>query len=45
VLQLYFTATEIQGSYICGPAGGGKNDITCTPGNVVDRFTIRRENN
>lgn len=41
VLQLHFTPTEIQGSYICGPAGGGKNDITCAPGSVVDHFTIQ----
>ncbi len=41
VLQLHFSPKEIQGSYICGPAGGGKNDITCTPGSVVDHFTIQ----
>ncbi len=41
MLQLHFLPTEIQGSYICGPAGGGKNDITCTPGSVVDHFTIQ----
>ncbi len=41
VLQLSFTPTEIQGSFICGPAGGGKNDIQCDSGSVVDRFTIR----
>ena len=41
VLRLRFTATEIQGSFICGPAGGGKNNIHCVPGSLVDRFTIR----
>lgn len=41
VLRLRFTSTEIQGSFICGPAGGGKNDIHCTPGSLVDNFTIR----
>ena len=45
VLQLHFTSTEIQGSFICGPAGGGKNDIRCTPGSVVDQFAIRCEGN
>ena len=41
VLQLHFTPTEIQGSYICGPAGGGKNDINCAPGSTVDHFAIK----
>src|ERR1035437_2532995 len=41
VLQLHFTPTEIQGSYICGPAGGGKNDINCTFGSTVDHFAIK----
>ena len=41
VLQINFSPTKIQGSYICGPAGGGKNDITCAPGSVVDHFTIQ----
>jgi Calcineurin-like phosphoesterase len=42
VLRLRFTSKEIQGSFICGPAGGGKNDIHCTPGSIVDHFTIHR---
>jgi hypothetical protein len=41
LLQLHFTPTEIQGSYICGPPGGGKNDINCTLGNTVDYFAIQ----
>lgn len=40
VVQLHFTPTEIQGEFLCGPAGGGKNDIHCALGEVVDRFTI-----
>ncbi|MGH9432831.1 MAG: metallophosphoesterase [Terriglobia bacterium] len=40
VLRLHFASAEIQGSFICGPAGGGKNDIHCAPGSVVDHFTI-----
>ena len=44
-LKLRFLGTSIQGSYICGPAGGGINEIngvrtTCTMGSVIDSFTI-----
>lgn len=39
-VQLHFTKTGIQGSFICGPAEPGKNDITCNPGDVADVFTI-----
>ncbi|MGH7361441.1 MAG: PKD domain-containing protein, partial [Candidatus Methylomirabilales bacterium] len=39
-VQLRFTATTIEGAFICGPPGGGTNDVTCTQGDVVDRFTI-----
>jgi hypothetical protein len=41
ILQMRFTPTVIEGTYICGPGGGGKNDVSCTSGSVVDRFTIR----
>jgi len=39
-LKLHFTGSGIVGSFICGPAGGGKNDVSCTKGSVVDNFTI-----
>ncbi len=39
-LTLRFEATEIRGQFLCGPAGGGTNDVNCTPGSVVDAFTI-----
>lgn len=42
VLQLSFTKSHIEGSFLCGPAGGGKNDIQCTPGTLVDHFVIDR---
>src|SRR5207249_797484 len=34
-------ATSISGQFICGPAGGGTNDITCNSGDVIDSFTIQ----
>ena len=40
VLKLHFTRSDIRGEFICGPAGGGKNDVQCTVGSVVDRFTL-----
>lgn len=40
ILQLHFNSGAIEGEFLCGPAGGGKNDITCAPGTVVDRFTL-----
>jgi hypothetical protein len=39
-VRLKFTDSGIQGAFICGPPGGGTNDINCTPGSVVDSFTI-----
>lgn len=39
-LKLHFTSDGIQGSFICGPAGAGKNDVTCNQGDILDRFTI-----
>ena len=39
-LKLHFTDSGIEGSFICGSVGGGKNDITCPQGNVMDSFTI-----
>ena len=38
VLQI--TDTEIRGQFLCGPPGGGTNDISCTPGTVLDSFTL-----
>ncbi|MDD5322269.1 MAG: right-handed parallel beta-helix repeat-containing protein [Methylococcales bacterium] len=40
VLKLHFTASGIEGSFICGPAGGGINDVNCTKGSAVDSFVI-----
>lgn len=37
---LHFSSTAIRGEFRCGPAGAGTNDIDCTPGSVVDAFTI-----
>jgi len=39
-LKLRFADAAIQGSFICGPDGGGKNDVSCTEGSIVDNFTI-----
>ena len=39
-LKLSFTPASIQGAFVCGPAGSGENDITCTPGSVIDSFNI-----
>ena len=39
-LKLHFTGSGIEGSFICGPAGGGSNDVNCTKGSVVDKFMI-----
>ena len=39
-LVLRFTNGRIQGQFLCGPAGGGIDDINCTPGAIVDSFTI-----
>jgi hypothetical protein len=40
VLKLTFNASSIQGAFICGPSGGGTNDINCTQGDVIDSFAI-----
>ncbi len=39
-LKLNFNATGIDGSFICGPNGGGGNDVNCVKGSVVDSFKI-----
>lgn len=39
-LKLNFTTTGIDGAFICGPAGGGANDVNCIKGSVVDSFKI-----
>jgi hypothetical protein len=40
VLRLHFMRDEIRGEFVCGPAGGGKNDVQCGLGSVLDRFTV-----
>ena len=40
ILKLSFSDMQIKGAMLCGPAGGGKNDVQCAPGDVIDRFTI-----
>ncbi|WP_442755235.1 metallophosphoesterase [Methylocystis sp. JAN1] len=40
VTKLAFGPTGISGQFICGPAGGGKNDVSCGQGDVIDTFTI-----
>src|SRR5439155_838807 len=39
-LKLHFTSTGIEGSFLCGPAGGGTNDVGCPLGSVLDTFSI-----
>lgn len=39
-LRLHFTSTSIEGSFICGPAGAGTNDVTCSQGSEIDAFVI-----
>ncbi|MGH9366746.1 MAG: metallophosphoesterase [Thermoanaerobaculia bacterium] len=41
-LRLRFTASAIEGSFLCGPAATGSdvNDVICNPGDVIDPFTI-----
>ncbi len=41
VTKLTFGANSITGQFICGPAGGGANDVTCAQGSVIDSFTIQ----
>jgi parallel beta-helix repeat protein len=43
-LKLFFSDTAIVGSFICGPAGGGVNDVKCTKGSILDKFTITAKN-
>jgi len=39
-LRLSFTSTSIHGDMLCGPSGGGTNDVSCASGNVIDSFVI-----
>jgi hypothetical protein len=39
-LKLKFSASSIEGTFICGPNGGGKNDVSCAKGAIVDSFKI-----
>lgn len=43
-LKLFFSDTAIVGSFICGPTGGGVNDVKCTKGSIADQFTIAAKN-
>ncbi len=45
-LRLKFGGGRIDGEFLCGPPGGGTNEIdgvrtTCVPGTVVDSFAIQ----
>lgn len=40
VVRLRFTNTTIEGSFVCGPAGSGVNDISCSAGTIIDSFVI-----
>lgn len=40
IMELHFSPHAIEGQFICGPAGGGKNDLSCKPGSVVDSFLV-----
>jgi hypothetical protein len=40
VVTLHFTASAIEGSFLCGPADGQKSDLRCAQGTVADSFTI-----
>ena len=39
-MKLTFSPNAIAGSFLCGPAGGGTNDISCTQGAAIDTFTL-----
>jgi hypothetical protein len=39
-LRLRFTPTSIHADMLCGPSGGGTNDVTCTTGDVIDALVI-----
>jgi hypothetical protein len=39
-VELHITNGAIYGSFICGPAGGGINDVSCEEGAIIDSFTI-----
>ena len=40
VAVLRFSDKSINVQFLCGPPGGGTVDVNCTPGSVVDAFTI-----
>ena len=40
VLKLTFMTAGIRGNFLCGPDGGGVNDVDCDLGDPVDTFTI-----
>ncbi|MBS4202116.1 cadherin-like beta sandwich domain-containing protein [Bacillus sp. FJAT-49732] len=44
VVKLDFKENEIKGQFVCGPPGGGTNDVNCEIGEVVDNFTVKSRN-
>ena len=41
VVKLDFAEDEIKGQFVCGPSGGGTNDVDCELGEVIDEFTVK----
>jgi hypothetical protein len=39
-LRLRFTPTSIHCDMLCGPSGGGTNDVSCSSGDVMDALVI-----
>jgi hypothetical protein len=39
-VMLDFSQTKIVGTAICGPAGGGTNDVSCVEGSAMDTFEV-----
>jgi len=39
-VKLHITANKIEGCYVCGPPGGGTNDVNCNEGEAIDAFTV-----
>jgi hypothetical protein len=40
ITKLTFSPSSIDGRFLCGPAGGGTNDVSCSVGSTIDTFTI-----
>ncbi|MBS4224226.1 cadherin-like beta sandwich domain-containing protein [Lederbergia citrea] len=41
VVKLDFEENEIKGQFVCGPPGGGINDVDCEIGEVIDEFVVK----